>query len=43
MKTIKEEQIKAILDELFKLNIPTQSYAGIQKLLAELPEVEKKK
>lgn len=43
MKQINQNQIQAILDELFKLNIPTQSFTGIQKLLQELPEAEDKK
>jgi len=40
MKKINLDQIKAIMDELMLLNIPVKSYAGIQKLLNELPEVE---
>lgn len=41
MKQITVEQIKAIIDELVKLNIPVQSFIGIQKLLNELPDEKK--
>lgn len=43
MKTITEDKIKAILEELMALNIPVKSYAGIQKLFADLPAVEEPK
>jgi len=39
MKQISEQQIKAIIDELVKLNIPVQSFIGIQELLTKLPPV----
>ena len=42
MKQITPDQIKSIMDELMLLNIPVKSYAGIQKLLNELPEVKTK-
>jgi len=38
MKTINETQIKQILDELMKLNIPVQLYVGIQDLFLKLPD-----
>lgn len=40
MKTIKNEQIQAILAELFRLNVPVASYDSIQKLLAGLPDAQ---
>lgn len=40
MQKITSQQIEIILAELMALNIPVKSYAGIQKLLAELPAVE---
>lgn len=40
MKTITNEQIQTILDELLRLNIPVQSYNAIRNLLATLPEVK---
>lgn len=43
MKTITPEQIKAILEEIVKLNAPVQSFLGIQKLFNELPAVEETK
>lgn len=43
MKQINEQQIKLILDELMKLNIPVQIYVGLQKLFTDLPPVETKK
>ena len=42
-KKITQEQIKAILDEVFKLNAPVQSFLGIQKIFNELPVVEEAK
>lgn len=39
MKSINQDQIKMILDELMNLNIPVKSYAGIQKLFTDLPTV----
>jgi len=41
MKTITEIQIKQIIEELVKLNIPVQSFIGIQDLLTKLPEIKK--
>ena len=38
MKTINETQIKQILDELMKLNIPVQLYVGIQEMFLKLPD-----
>ena len=43
MKTITEAQIKQILDELMKLNIPVQLYVGISELFNKLPEVNQSK
>jgi hypothetical protein len=43
MKQISKAQIDALLQELMALNIPVKSYAGIQDMLAKLPEVEEKK
>ena len=41
MKIITDHQIKMILDELVKLNIPVQSYAAMQDILSGLPATEK--
>jgi len=41
MKQITETEIKTIIDELVKLNIPVQSFIGIQNLLSKLPEAKK--
>lgn len=40
MKKIDEKQCQAILDELLKLNVPIQSYAGIQKLFQGLEVIK---
>lgn len=40
MNQISQVQIKAIIDELVKLNIPVQSFIGIQELLNKLPPIE---
>ncbi len=39
MKKIAQNQIQVILDEMLKLNIPVQSYAALQKMFNELPEI----
>ncbi len=40
MKKITPEQIQTILDEMLKLNVPVQTYAGLQKLFDSLPAVD---
>ncbi len=43
MKKITQNQIQLILDEMLKLNIPVQSYAGLQKMFNEMPEIKEEK
>ena len=39
-KIITPEQINSILEEIMKLNVPVQSFLGIQKLFSSLVVVE---
>jgi glycerate-2-kinase len=43
MKQITQEEINAVMEVLFKLNAPIQAFNSVQKLLSELPDVDKKK
>ena len=43
MKKITQEQIQAVLGELTKLNVPVQSFIGIQDLFNKLPVIEEPK
>jgi hypothetical protein len=40
MKEINEQQIKQILDELLRVNVPSQTLVSIQNLFAKLPPVK---
>lgn len=40
MKKITIEQIKAIKDLIYSLNVPVQSFVAVEKMLGELPNVE---
>ncbi len=39
MKKISSQQCEAILQELMKLNVPVQSFSGIQKMFESLESV----
>jgi len=43
MKTIKIEQIEAILQTVYQTNIPVAQFDALRKLLSELPEVKEEK
>ena len=43
MKKISQNQIEAIMAELLKLNVPVQTYSGIQKLFEGLEVIAEPK